>query len=80
MFESERFIFSSNIHMDMTTPAHTDTHTEPGGIKAFCVAQHLVEDQETIEESIFLFEDLKEPFLENRDKASDVSDLAPFMF
>lgn len=66
--------------MDMATPAHTGTHTEPGGIKAFCVAQQLVEDQETIEESICLFEDLKEPFLENRDRSSDVSDLAPFMF
>lgn len=66
--------------MDMATPAHTHVHTEPGEIKALYVAQHLVEDQETIEESIFLFEDLKEPFLEKREEASDVSDLAPFMF
>ena len=62
----------------MATPAHP--HTEPSGIKALYGAQHLVGDQETIEESIFLFEDLQEPFLEKRKEASDVSDLAPFMF
>jgi len=44
------------------------------------VAQLLVEDQETTQESVFLFEGLKEPFLEKREEASDVSDLAPFMF
>lgn len=64
----------------MGTPAHTHTHIEPGGIKAPYVAQHLVQDQETTEESIFSFEDLKEPFLEKREEVSYVSDLAPFVF
>lgn len=50
----------------MGTAAHTHMHTEPSGIKELYVAQHLVENQETTEESIFLFEDLKEPFLEKR--------------
>ena len=67
-------------YTDLATPAHTHIHTEPSGIKALYGAQHLVKDQETIEKSIFLFEDLKEPFLEKKEEGSDVSDLAPFMF
>lgn len=55
-------------------PTHTQTHTQPSGIKSTLSGVK----SGTTEESIFLFEDLKEPFLEKREEASDVRDLAPF--
>lgn len=55
---------------------HTHTHTEPSGIKSTVSGGK----SGTTEESIFLFEELKESFLEKREEVSDVRDLAPFMF
>lgn len=68
MLESERITFCSNIHTGTGTPAHTHTHIEPSGIRSTVSGGK----SGTTGESIFLFEDLKEPFLEKREEASDV--------